>query len=103
MSNANRYNAGRYDDIGNEYYTDYVFVEDNDNVKEDVLGKFVTHEDYESVVRLAQRLVNALEYVASYDNGCPLPTWEKGYNEAWGYANAVRKDADELGFKVEDL
>lgn len=48
---------------------------------------------------LIQRLVNALEYVASYDNGCPLPTWEKGYDEAWAYANAVRKEADAHGFK----
>ena len=52
---------------------------------------------------LIQRLLNALEYVASYDNGCPLPTWEKGYNEAWAYANAARKEVEAAGFKVEDL
>ena len=52
---------------------------------------------------LIQRLLNALEYVASYDNGCPLPTWEKGYNEAWAYANATRKEVEAAGFKVEDL
>jgi hypothetical protein len=52
---------------------------------------------------LIQRLLNALEYVASYDNGCPLPTWEKGYNEAWAYANAARTEVEAAGFKVEDL
>ena len=52
---------------------------------------------------LIQKLVNALEYVASYDNGCPLPTWEDGYNEAWDYANAVRREAEGEGFAPEDL
>jgi len=51
---------------------------------------------------LIQRLVDALEYVASYDNGCPLPTWEKGYNEAWAYANSARKDAEAAGYKPSD-
>lgn len=63
----------------------------------------MVRDEYEAKVAkdaaLIQRLVNALEYVASYDNGCPLPTWEKGYDEAWAYANAVRKEADAHGFK----
>ena len=63
----------------------------------------MVRDEYEAKVvkdaELIQRLVNALEYVASYDNGCPLPTWEKGYDEAWAYANAVRKEADAHGFK----
>ena len=52
---------------------------------------------------LIQQLVNALEYVASYDNGCPLPTWEEGYNEVWAYANSARKDAEAAGYKPSDL
>jgi hypothetical protein len=51
---------------------------------------------------LIQQLVDALEYVASYDNGCPLPTWEKGYNEAWAYANSARKDAEAAGYKPSE-
>jgi len=51
---------------------------------------------------LIQRLVDALEWVASYDNGCPLPTWEEGYNKAWSIANEARKDANAAGFKPSD-
>ena len=48
---------------------------------------------------LIQQLVDALEWVAAYDNGCPLPTWEKGYNNAWSIANSAREAAKAAGFK----
>jgi len=48
---------------------------------------------------LIQQLVDALEWVAAYDNGCPLPTWEKGYNNAWSIANSARAAAVAAGFK----
>jgi hypothetical protein len=51
---------------------------------------------------LIQRLVDALEWVAAYDNGCPLPTWEKGYNNAWSIANSARAAAEAAGFKPSD-
>jgi hypothetical protein len=52
---------------------------------------------------LIQQLVDALEWVAAYDNGCPLPTWEKGYNNAWSIANSARAAAKAAGFKPSDL
>ena len=52
---------------------------------------------------LIQRLVDALEWVAAYDNGCPLPTWEKGYNNAWSIANSARTAAEAAGYKPSDL
>jgi hypothetical protein len=52
---------------------------------------------------LIQRLVDALEWVAAYDNGCPLPTWERGYNNAWSIANSARAAAKAAGFKPSDL
>jgi hypothetical protein len=51
---------------------------------------------------LIQMLVDALEWVAAYDNGCPLPTWEKGYNNAWSIANSARAAAKAAGFKPSD-
>ena len=51
---------------------------------------------------LIQMLVDALEWVAAYDNGCPLPTWEKGYNKAWSIANSARAAAEAAGFKPSD-
>jgi len=51
---------------------------------------------------LIQKLVDALEWVAAYDNGCPLPTWEKGYNNAWSIANSARAAAEDAGFKPTD-
>jgi hypothetical protein len=51
---------------------------------------------------LIQKLVDALEWVAAYDNGCPLPTWEKGYNNAWSIANSARAAAEAAGFKPSD-
>ena len=51
---------------------------------------------------LIQQLVDALEWVAAYDNGCPLPTWEKGYNNAWSIANSARAAAEAAGFKPSD-
>ena len=30
---------------------------------------------------LIQTLVNALVQTEALDNGCPLPTWQKGYDE----------------------
>lgn len=51
---------------------------------------------------LIQKLVDALEWVAAYDNGCPLPTWEKGYNNAWSIANSARAAAKAAGFKPSD-
>jgi hypothetical protein len=68
-------------------------------------ANYARHE-YEAArakdAELIQRLLNALEYVASYDNGCPWPAWEKGYSEAWAYANTARKEVEAAGFKVED-
>ncbi len=51
---------------------------------------------------LIQQLMDALEWVAAYDNGCPLPTWEKGYNNAWSIANSARAAAEAAGFKPSD-
>jgi len=51
---------------------------------------------------LIQQLMDALEWVAAYDNGCPLPTWEKGYNNAWSIANSARAAAAAAGFKPSD-
>lgn len=51
---------------------------------------------------LIQQLVDALEWVAAYDNGCPLPTWEKGYNNAWSIANGARAAAEAAGFKPSE-
>jgi hypothetical protein len=51
---------------------------------------------------LIQQLVDALEWVAAYDNGCPLPTWEKGYNNAWSIANSARAAAKAAGFKPSE-
>ncbi len=51
---------------------------------------------------LIQQLMDALEWVAAYDNGCPLPTWEKGYNNAWSIANSARAAAEAAGFKLSD-
>jgi hypothetical protein len=51
---------------------------------------------------LIQQLVDALEWVAAYDNGCPLPTWERGYNNAWSIANSARAAAKAAGFKPSD-
>jgi len=51
---------------------------------------------------LIQQLVDGLEWVAAYDNGCPLPTWEKGYNNAWSIANSARAAAKAAGFKPSD-
>ena len=51
---------------------------------------------------LIQMLVDALEWVAAYDNGCPLPTWEKGYNNAWSIANSARAAAKAAGFKPSE-
>lgn len=51
---------------------------------------------------LIQMLVDALEWVAAYDNGCPLPTWERGYNNAWSIANSARAAAKAAGFKPSD-
>ena len=48
---------------------------------------------------LIQQMVDALEWVAAYDNGCPLPTWERGYNNAWSIANSARAAAKAAGFK----
>jgi hypothetical protein len=51
---------------------------------------------------LIQQLVDALEWVAAYDNGCPLPTWERGYNNAWSIANSARAAAKAAGFKPSE-
>ncbi len=51
---------------------------------------------------LIQKLVDALEWVAAYDNGCPLPTWENGYNNAWSIANSARAAAKAAGFKPSE-
>ena len=63
-------------------------------------------EHYEAArakdAELIQQLVDALEWVAAYDNGCPLPTWEKGYNNAWSIANTARAAAEAAGFKPSD-
>ena len=52
--------------------------------------------------KLIQQLVDALEWVAAYDNGCPLPTWEKGYNNAWSIANSARAAAKAAGYKPSE-
>ena len=57
---------------------------------------------YTKDAELIQMLVDALEWVAAYDNGCPLPTWEKGYNNAWSIANSARAAAAAAGFKPTD-
>lgn len=63
-------------------------------------------EHYEAArdkdAELIQHLVDALEWVAAYDNGCPLPTWEKGYNNAWSIANGARAAAEAAGFKPSE-
>jgi hypothetical protein len=63
-------------------------------------------EHYEAArakdAELIQKLVDALEWVAAYDNGCPLPTWEKGYNNAWSIANSARTAAEAAGYKPSD-
>ena len=82
---------------------------------EDIYGKDALDEgmsrdeiwhSYEAALaedaELIQHLVDALDWVAAYDNGCPLPTWEKGYNNAWSIANSARAAAAAAGFKPSD-
>ena len=70
------------------------------------LGAKMIRDIYEAArakdAELIQMLVDALEWVAAYDNGCPLPTWEKGYNNAWSIANSARAAAEAAGFKPSD-
>jgi hypothetical protein len=71
------------------------------------IGAKMIRDIYENArakdAELIQHLVDALEWVAAYDNGCPLPTWEKGYNNAWSIANSARAAAAAAGFKPSDL
>jgi hypothetical protein len=70
------------------------------------LGAKMIRDIYEAArakdAELIQQLMDALEWVAAYDNGCPLPTWEKGYNNAWSIANSARAAAEAAGFKPSD-
>jgi hypothetical protein len=70
------------------------------------LGAKMIRDIYEDArakdAELIQQLMDALEWVAAYDNGCPLPTWEKGYNNAWSIANSARAAAEAAGFKPSD-
>ena len=71
-----------------------------------VLSRTQLVRDYEAArakdAELIQQLVDALEWVAAYNNGCPLPTWENGYNNAWSIANSARAAAKAAGFKPSE-
>ena len=73
---------------------------------ENILSSVRVRDTYEAAraedAELIQKLVDALEWVAAYDNGCPLPTWENGYNNAWSIANSARAAAKAAGFKPSE-
>ncbi len=47
---------------------------------------------------LIQTLVNALDSTEDLDNGCPLPTWQKGYEEMCDMRSNALDAAKEQGF-----
>lgn len=58
--------------------------------------------DYEDQITrdraLIQTLVNALDSTEDLDNGCPLPTWHKGYDEMCDMRSNALDAAKEQGF-----
>lgn len=58
--------------------------------------------DYEDQITryrtLIQTLVNALDSTEDLDNGCPLPTWQKGYDEMCDMRSNALDAAKENGF-----
>src|SRR5690606_5997229 len=58
--------------------------------------------DYEAQIdkdrALIQTLVNALDRTEDLDNGCPLPTWQKGYDEMCDMRSNALDAAKEQGF-----
>ena len=47
---------------------------------------------------LIQTLVNALVQTEALDNGCPLPTWQRGYDEMCDMRSNALDAAKEQGF-----
>jgi hypothetical protein len=48
---------------------------------------------------LIQNLLNALDRTEALDNGCPLPTWQKKYDEMCDMRSNALDAAKEQGFK----
>ena len=48
---------------------------------------------------LIQALLNALDSTEALDNGCPLPTWQKGYDKMCEERSSAISMAKEQGFK----
>lgn len=58
--------------------------------------------DYEAQIAkdraLIQALVNALDSTEDLDNGCPLPTWQKGYDKMCEERSSALSMAKEAGY-----
>lgn len=56
------------------------------------------HPNDDPWAALIQTLVNALDRTEDLDNGCPLPTWQKGYDEMCDMRSNALDAAKEQGF-----